>query len=141
MTDQPKSGDLQVWWVPQVPMTDQTDPAALVKRNEWKLPLANWLRDEINETLARYDVISDMYEQDVQIDALCVIAADKAESFFTIDPAALVKAALERAATVVDRRKSIIEVGTELSDRIRALADDPETVAGIIEQVKGETDG
>jgi len=57
-----------------------------------------------------------------------------------IDAKALVKAALERAATVVDRRKSIIEVGTELSNRIRALADDPEVVAGIVEQVEEEND-
>ena len=50
-----------------------------INRNEYKLPLANWLRDEINEVLARYDVPSDVYERDVCIDALCVIAVDKME--------------------------------------------------------------
>ena len=48
-----------------------------IKRHEYKLPLANWLRDEINEMLARYDIPSDVYERDVCIDALCVIAVDK----------------------------------------------------------------
>ena len=50
-----------------------------IKRHEYKLPLANWLRDEINEMLARYDIPSDVYERDVRIDALCVIAIDKIE--------------------------------------------------------------
>ena len=50
-----------------------------IKRHEYKLPLANWLRDEINEVLSRYDVPSDIYDQDVRIDALCVIAVDKIE--------------------------------------------------------------
>jgi len=51
-----------------------------IKRHEYKLPLANWLRDEINEVLARYDIPSDVYERDVLIDALCVITIDKIES-------------------------------------------------------------
>jgi len=51
-------------------------------------------------------------------------------------PAALVKAAMERAAE---------ECGGwgygRLSQVIRALADDPEAVAKIVEQVKGANDG
>jgi hypothetical protein len=35
------------------------------------------MRDIVNEALARYDVPSDVYEQDVLIDAACVCAADK----------------------------------------------------------------
>lgn len=45
------------------------------------------------------------------------------------DREALIAATLERAAQVVDRRKSIIEVGTELSDKIRSLATQPQTDA------------
>lgn len=48
-----------------------------LKRHEWKLPMANWLRDQINEILSRYDVPSDVYDADVQIDALCICAVDK----------------------------------------------------------------
>jgi DNA/RNA-binding domain of Phe-tRNA-synthetase-like protein len=48
-----------------------------VNRHEHKLPLANWLRDQINEVLARYDIPSDVYDSDVLIDALCVSAVDK----------------------------------------------------------------
>ena len=44
-------------------------------RNLW---LANLIRDEMNETLASYDVPSSVYEQDVLIDASCVCLADKA---------------------------------------------------------------
>jgi hypothetical protein len=46
-------------------------------RYEWKMTVTNWLRDQINETLSRYDVHSDAYEKDVLIDALCVVAVDK----------------------------------------------------------------
>lgn len=53
------------------------------KAHEHKLPLANWLRDKINDILARYDVDSDTYEQDIMIDALCVIAVDKIEAEIT----------------------------------------------------------
>jgi hypothetical protein len=49
-------------------------------------------------------------------------------------PDALVKAALEWAAKKIDARKSVLEVGTELSGRIRAAATDPATVAAIIER-------
>ena len=45
MTDQPKPGDLRVWWVPQVPMAAFTVPVP-------DLPTAHLLLD----TLARYDV-------------------------------------------------------------------------------------
>ena len=50
-----------------------------VKRNEHTLPTANWLREQINETLARYDIPSDVYDTDILIDALCVCAVDKAQ--------------------------------------------------------------
>jgi len=62
-----------------------------------------------------------------------------------IDPVALVKAALERAARyhtdflVIKTSLDITEIHYS-SDYIRALADDPDVMAGIIEQVKGETD-
>jgi len=60
-------------------MTDayNAEREAGLKRHEWKLPAANWLRDQINETLSRYDVHPDVYERDVLIDALCVVAVDK----------------------------------------------------------------
>ena len=57
--------------------------AVEIKRHEYKLILANWLRDQINEVLARYDVPSDVYERDVRIDALCVVAVDKIEAELT----------------------------------------------------------
>jgi len=62
------------------------------------------------------------------------------------DPAALVKAALEQAALKV-AAESLNGKGDDMIirdwavDRIRALADDPEAVAEIVEQVKGENDG
>jgi len=78
------------------------------------------------------------------------------------DPAALVKAALERAAVKLDDHDSVPcevmcrelwsrerltayedgqrDAALSWQKAIRALADDPEAVAEIIEQVKGETD-
>jgi len=44
-------------------------------KNLW---LANEIRDAMNDILARYDVPSTVYEQDVDIDAACVCLADKA---------------------------------------------------------------
>lgn len=41
------------------------------------LHIANLMRDVVNEALSRYDVPSDVYEQDVLIDAACVVTADK----------------------------------------------------------------
>lgn len=52
----------------------------MVKRHKHKLSTANWLRDEINEVLSRYDVDSDLYDKDASIDALCVVAVDKIET-------------------------------------------------------------
>ena len=52
------------------------------------------------------------------------------------DPAALVKAAMESAAELA----RCSDFRYEAYDAIRALADDPEAVAEIIEQAKGETD-
>lgn len=51
-----------------------------VKRNEHMLPIANWLREQINEVLARYDIPSDVYDYDILIDALCVCAVDKSQA-------------------------------------------------------------
>jgi hypothetical protein len=48
-----------------------------------------------------------------------------------------VAAAYERAAVVVDRRKSILEVGTELSSRILALSD-TDALAEYAEKVREE---
>ena len=42
------------------------------------LAIANMIRNEINEILARYDVHSDVFERDVRIDATCVMLADAA---------------------------------------------------------------
>jgi hypothetical protein len=55
----------------------------LEKRHEYKLPLANWLRDQVNDVLARYDIHPDAYERDVMIDAMCVVAVDKIEAALT----------------------------------------------------------
>lgn len=41
------------------------------------LRIANMIREEINEILARYDVHSDAYEPDILIDAACVHLADR----------------------------------------------------------------
>lgn len=45
-----------------------------------RLQIANMIRAEINEILARYDVHSDAHERDVLIDAACVALAAKALS-------------------------------------------------------------
>ena len=42
------------------------------------LAIANAIRDEINEILSKYDIPSEIYGQDVEIDATCVMLADRA---------------------------------------------------------------
>jgi hypothetical protein len=62
-------------------MTDTQNTAPELKRHEWKLLMANLLRDEINEVLARYDVPSSVYEADVCIAAVkAIVAAIRAEA-------------------------------------------------------------
>jgi len=70
-----------------------------------------------------------------------------------IDPVALVKAALERAAALAssqqwddeppyfqDYDEYFGDIPLDPDEAIRVLADDPKAVAQIIEQVKGESD-
>ena len=47
------------------------------KHNNLSLDIANLIRDEVNEILSWYDICSDHYEQNVSIDASCVMLADK----------------------------------------------------------------
>jgi len=78
-------------------LLDNAPAPAGVKRHEWKLPAANWLRNEINQTLSRYDVHSDAYERDTLIDALCVIAVDK----ILVDLASPAEVTVQEAAKVL----------------------------------------
>lgn len=59
-------------------ITGDKDLATQVERPQRNdLWIANAIRDEINEILARYDVHSDVYDRDVRIDAACVMLADR----------------------------------------------------------------
>ena len=154
-------------------MTDQTDPAALVKERgpNWegfcRDLLDEWpTRDidgfELFDAALRNGLICEIpggYDPEQHIDAegICPERGDPwyeyafGERLTVIDAKALVKAALKAAmklANVVEYadRPAWANTGSwchavELYGmRIRALADDPEEVAGIIEQVKGESD-
>jgi len=162
-------------------MTDQTDPAALVKALVW-----NWITDYgivcyAKTSIGTYTIHQDedscagallMYlhltedgdctkyavewreycePEDLQAAAQADYEARILSALTVIDAKALVKAALKAAmklANVVEYadRPAWANTGSwchavELYGmRIRALADDPEEVAGIIEQVKGESD-
>ena len=82
-----------------------------VKRNEHMLPIANWLRDQINETLSRYDIPSDVYDTDTLIDALCVCAVDRSQ------------AALRARLETVEKRGKVLEQGWKIADDGRIEAE------------------
>jgi len=100
-------------------MTDAPE----LKRHEWKLPMANWLRDQINEVLSRYDIPSDVYEQDVQIDALCVIAVDKITAGPTALDRAKREARVEGMRAALDICESYGASGRMIAEELAALID------------------
>lgn len=85
-----------------------------------------------------YSVRYDMHDGDVA-DRIATLKATIARLTVERDEArAEAAAAYERAAGLVDRRRSVIEVGTELSGKIRALATEAETTA-LAEMLDAET--
>jgi len=147
-------------------MTDQTDPAALVKKDgpDWegfcRDLLDEWpVRDidgfELFDAALRNGLICEIpggYDPEQHIDAegICPEKGDPwyeyafGERLTVIDAKALVKAALERASHCLSMfAEPGVSLDYSLKDEIaviRALADDPEVVAQIVEQVKGQTD-
>ena len=141
-------------------MTNQTDPAALVVGYEdvrkWfyypiEMPVtaegmgpatvgvdASKITYEVWDVLLNshgsFDNLPDAINEAIRLNTRTLPALT------VVDAKALVKAALEMAS--VEMRpvlRSMVSRGAA-SEHIRALADDPDTVAEIVEQVKGETD-
>ena len=62
-----------------------------------------------------------------------VVRTPPAPTYTEADMRAAIVRGMLAAAEVVDRRRSILEVGAELSSRIRALAADPAAIDALME--------
>ena len=112
-----------------------------VERNEHMLPIANWLREQINEVLARYDIPSDVYDYDILIDALCVCAVDKSQAAIRADlpPTDADYAALQARAEAAEaklakasRTLSRMAEGWSNALELGIIAEQHRTSAGIL---------
>jgi hypothetical protein len=97
-----------------------------VKRNEHMLPIANWLREQINEVLARYDIPSDVYDYDILIDALCVCAVDKSQAAIRADLPPTDAEVLNHPKV-----KALVEAAEEQLDYLEMCGEDDDLVRNL----------